>query len=572
MKKIIAVLIILALVVTALAVPVSAAWSIVDTTFAVASDLHYELQEEELEWFSEDPIFGYANRRAAMENESRYIIDEFLNQCAENEKIEFILIPGDIANEGRAIKQQHLEIVEKFKKFEQETGKQIYVINGNHDAGKGEKEGETSLEEFREIYYEFGFSEALSTMEGNLSYTADLNEKYRLIAADSCDINRSTGDGMTDDRVEWVVNEAEKAFADGKYPILMMHHNLLDHMPIQGLLSKDFIIRNHISTAEKFANAGIKMVFTGHEHCSDANTYTSSKGNQITDFATTALTMYPLQYRIVEMSDEVINYDIATIEKIEAEKLFNDVKGYTPEHIAEMNKGLNAYAKKFLKNGVEWRLERGFQDEQLGIDKGAFYYDIVRKAVDALNDILNTPYRGEGGVIEQAKAKGIYIPESNYVDGWDVATELVSAHYAGEENYPLMERDVTILLRTMCLILDTELAMITEEELMAAATAITALYGSTPPDDLAKKLELDLGISHGAQCFLLAIATPLLDCFANDDEVADNVGSIKGYARTGSADSFINVTQSMEVTLDKIYETLMMIFTFVFRGMDYIKG
>lgn len=572
MKKSVALILVLTVIATVFVVPTGAAWSIVDTTFAVASDLHYELQEEELEWFSEDPVFGYANRRAAMENESRYIIDEFLNQCAENDKIEFILIPGDIANEGRAVKQQHLEVVEKFRKFEQETGKQIYVINGNHDAGKGEKEGETSLEEFREIYYEFGFSEALSTMEGNLSYTVDLNEKYRLIASDSCDINRSTGDGMTEDRVEWVVKEAEKAFADGKYPILMMHHNLLDHMPIQGLLSKDFIIRNHISTAEKFANAGIKMVFTGHEHCSDANTYTSSKGNQITDFATTALTMYPLQYRIVEMSDEVITYDIATIEKIEAEKLLTDVKGYTPEHIAEMNKGLNAYAKKFLKNGVEWRLERGFQDEQLGIDKGAFYYDLVRKAVDALNDILNTPLYGEGGVQEMAKAKGIYIPDSDYVDGWDVATELVSAHYAGEENYPLMDRDVTILLRTMCLILDTELEMITEEELMAAATAITALYGSTPPDDLAAKLELDLGISHGAQCFLLAIATPLLDCFANDDEVADNIGSIKGYARTGSADSFINVTQSMQVTIDKIYETLMMIFTFVFRGVDYIKG
>ena len=572
MKKSVALILVLTVIATVFVVPTGAAWSIVDTTFAVASDLHYELQEEELEWFSEDPIFGYANRRAAMENESRYIIDEFLNQCAENDKIEFILIPGDIANEGRAVKQQHLEVVEKFRKFEQETGKQIYVINGNHDAGKGEKEGETSLEEFREIYYEFGFSEALSTMEGNLSYTVDLNEKYRLIASDSCDINRSTGDGMTEDRVEWVVKEAEKAIAEGKYPILMMHHNLLDHMPIQGLLSKDFIIRNHISTAEKFANAGIKMVFTGHEHCSDANTYTSSKGNQITDFATTALTMYPLQYRIVEMSDEVITYDIATIEKIEAEKLLTDVKGYTPEHIAEMNKGLNAYAKKFLKNGVEWRLERGFQDEQLGIDKGAFYYDLVRKAVDALNDILNTPLYGEGGVQEMAKAKGIYIPDSDYVDGWDVATELVSAHYAGEENYPLMDRDVTILLRTMCLILDTELEMITEEELMAAATAITALYGSTPPDDLAAKLELDLGISHGAQCFLLAIATPLLDCFANDDEVADNIGSIKGYARTGSADSFINVTQSMQVTIDKIYETLMMIFTFVFRGVDYIKS
>ena len=571
MKKLVALLLILSLVCTFFVVPTSAAWSIVDTSFAVASDLHYELQED-LEWFSEDPIFGYANRRAAMENESRYIIDEFLNQCAENDKIDFVLIPGDISNEGRAVKQQHLEIVEKFRKFEEETGKQIYVINGNHDAGKGEKEGETSLEDFKEIYYEFGFSEALSTMEGNLSYTADLNEKYRLIASDSCDINRSTGDGMTEDRVQWVINEAEKAISEGKYPILMMHHNLLDHMPVQSVLSKDFIIRNHLATAEKFANAGIKLVFTGHEHCSDANTFTSSKGNQITDFATTALTMYPLQYRIMELSDESIYYDIATIERIDTENLKDDVVGYTDAHIEEMNKGMNAYAKKFLKNGVEWRLERGFQDEQLGIDKGAFYYDLVRKAVDALNDILNTPLYGEGGVQERALEKGIIIPDSDYVDGWDVATELVAAHYAGEENYPLMEKDVTILLRTMCLILDTELAMITEEELMAATTALTALYGTTPPDELAEKLKLDLGYSHGAQSFLLALASPLLDSFANDDNVPDNKGVLKGYARISSADSFINIAGELDFSFAKLIETLKTILTYVFKGIEYIKG
>ena len=69
---------------------------------------------------------------------------------------------------------------------------------------------------------------------------------------------------------------------------------------------------------------------------------------------------------------------------------------------------------------------------------------------------------------------------------------------------------------------------ITEEELMAAATAITALYGTTPPDDLAEKLKLDLGISHGAQSFLLALASPLLDSFANDDNVPDNKGVLKG--------------------------------------------
>mgnify|MGYP007111767145 CR=1 FL=1 len=48
---------------------------------------------------------------------------------------------------------------------------------------------------------------------------------------------------------------AEKAVDEGRHPILMMHHNLLDHLPMQRILSRNFIIRNHTITAEKFANA-----------------------------------------------------------------------------------------------------------------------------------------------------------------------------------------------------------------------------------------------------------------------------------------------------------------------------
>ncbi|MBR2876922.1 MAG: metallophosphoesterase [Clostridia bacterium] len=571
MKRIIAISLVLTIVLTVFAIPVSAENAEVDTCFAVSADLHYEYQEEELEWYSEDPVFGYANRRAAMENESTYIIDEFLNQCAENDRIEFVLIAGDLANNGKRFLDQHIKVAEKLRRFEAESGKPVYIIDGNHDVGMVGEYCETGMTEFREVYYEFGYDEALATMEGNLSYTVDLNDKYRLIAADSCDYNRSTGDGMTEDRVEWVVEQAKLAVSEGKYPILMMHHNLLDHMPIQSVLSKDFIIRNHISTAEKFANAGIKLVFTGHEHCSDATTFTSSKGNLISDFATTSLTMYPLQYRIMEMSDATITYEAATIDSIDTENLRDDVIGYTDAHIEEMNKGMNAYAKKFLKNGVEYRLERGFEDEQLGIDKGAFYYDIVRNAVDELNGILNTPLYGEGSVQEMAKEKGIEIPDSEYIDGWDVATELVSAHYAGEENYPLLDRDVTILLRTMCFIIDSELYMITEDEFMAAAAAITALYGSTPPDKMAEKLEIDLGYSHGIQSFVLALASPLLDSFANDDDVPDNNGAIKGYAKTSSSENISNLSSSIQVTLEKLFERLAFILTFVFKGLDYIE-
>lgn len=572
MKKPLAIILVLTVIASALVIPIGAASSYPETSFAVSADLHYEAQQEELQWYSEDPIFGYANRRAAMEDESTYIIDEFLNQCANNDDIEFVLVAGDLTDTGRTYIERHQVVAEKLEKFEKESGKQVYVINGNHDLGTVGEFCETGVAEFKEIYHEFGYAEALTVMEGNCSYTADLGEKYRLIACDSCDPNRSTGDGMTEDRVQWVIDQAELAYEAGRYPILMMHHNLLDHMPVQAVISKDFIIRNHLSTAEKFANAGIKIVFTGHEHCSDTATYTSTKGNQISDFATTSLTMYPLQYRFVEMSDETIYYTSKTINKIDTANLKDDVIGYTDEHMALMDAGLNEYAKNFLKNGVEYRLERGFEDEQLGISPSAFYYPLVRKAVDALNGILNEPLYGEGGVQEKAAEKGIIIPDSDYVDGWDVATELVAAHYAGEEYYPLHEKDVTILLRTACLILDTELQMITEEELMAAATALTALYGTTPPDELAEILQLDLGYSHGAQSFLLALLSPILDDFANDDTVADNEGAIKGYARTGAADSFINVTTSLQNTIKEIFKRLSIILTYVFKGVDYIKS
>jgi hypothetical protein len=59
-------------------------------SFAVASDLHYVQPTEEIEDNIDDPIFYYANRRAQMEHESGFIIDEFLRQCAENDDCEFV--------------------------------------------------------------------------------------------------------------------------------------------------------------------------------------------------------------------------------------------------------------------------------------------------------------------------------------------------------------------------------------------------------------------------------------------------------------------------------------------------
>ena len=545
MKKTIAIILSLTLLMSVCVVGVSAASKDNDTdlSYAVAADLHYNIPDEELEWFSEDPIYGYANRRAAMENESGLIIDEMLRQVAEDDNMDFLLVAGDLADNGKSIMDEHLAVAEKFKSFEEASGKQVYVIPGNHDYGIIGEYCETGAAEFKSIYADFGYDQAITT--DGLSYTANLGDKYRLIALDSTDPSKSTEDGMTDAKVQWVIDEAQNAYDDGRYPILMMHHNLLDHLPIQRVLSHDFIIRNHTATANKWADAGIKLVFTGHEHCSDATTHTSSKGNTISDFATTSLTMYPLQYRYIEMSEETISYEPRTVDSIDTDALVEMVDGYSDEQIAEMNKGLNAFAKEYLKNGVEYRLERGFNDEQLGIKPGDIYYTLVRDVVDTFNDVLNMPLYGGGSAQELAKQYNIAIPDSDYKDGWDVATTLVAAHYAGEEDYPLYENDVKILFLMMSLVIKSEFDYLDDTTLYAAAAAVIATQDIESIDTILKMVSTqEEGVTAG-EYLLVAIASPLLDSFANDDGVPDNTGAIDGY---GNTDTGANIGDNLSTS------------------------
>ncbi len=570
MKKFVAILLTLSLVFSICTVSASAAEDNGPAiSYAVASDLHFNFPDEELEWFSEDPIYGYANRRAAMENESGLIIDEFLNQCAEDETIQFVLIAGDLADNGKGDYTEHVAVAEKLREFEAKSGKSVYVIPGNHDICNPSEDDDTDLARFMEIYADFGYDKALTKDLPYASYTADLGEKYRLIALDSNDPSKSTEDGMNDHKVQWVIDQAELAYKDGRYPILMMHHNLLDHMPMQRLLSHDFIIRNHTITAERWANAGIKLVFSGHEHCSDATTYTSTSGNTISDFATTSLTMYPLQYRYIEMHEDAIIYEARTVDKIDTDALKEMIPDYTDEQLAEMNKGLNAFAKQFLKNGVEWRLERGFLDEQLGISPDDIYYDLVRDAIDALNDVLNMPLYGKGSAQELGAKYGIEIPDSEYKDGWDVATELVSAHYAGSENYPMCGRDVTLLMRLVSIILKTELAMVDDMVLTQAATAIVSATVGTEKYVIVENYLFGIGygpISPG-EYFLLAIASPLLQSFANDDGVDDNDGVIDGYGVNRNAE---NVKANFTLSVSEFLSSVKMILKFILKGLHVI--
>lgn len=533
-----------------------------DLSFAVASDLHYSAPEEELEKTNDDPIFWHATRRCEMENETGLIIDEFLNQCAESDDVEYVLISGDLANRGRSRPEDHLVIAQKLRDFEKKSGKEVYVINGNHDASNDQA---TTLAHFKEIYAEFGYDHALTTRADDCSYTADLGEKYRLIALDSNHETKSTEDGMTADRLKWVKEQAELAKEDGRYPIVMMHHNLLDHLPIQRVLSRNFIVKFHFTTAELFADWGIKTVFTGHEHCSDAMVYTSALGNKLYDFATTSLAMYPLEYRVVKYNDNEIKYETRSVDKIDYDALTATTKGYTDEQIAAMKADLRAFSKGYLKAGVQYRLELSLSPEKMGIDEDSAYSKPIIYAVDKLISLLRMPLCGENSLQSIAKEYGIEIPDSDYKTGWDLATDLVAWHYSGGEHFDTDSVEVTTLLRAVATILRNDFAGIADDVLLKAANSFLGELGYGPiADSLTKYCISKFGVYTKAEIFLVAVASPILYKFACDnDGVDDNNGVIEGYGTVNFKTNVSNIVENLDSLAEKITFYLRLVMSYL---------
>lgn len=533
-----------------------------DLSFAIASDLHYSAPEEELEKTNDDPIFWHATRRCEMENETGLIIDEFLNQCAESDDVEYVLISGDLANRGRSRPEDHLVIAQKLRDFEKKSGKEVYVINGNHDASNDQA---TTLARFKEIYAEFGYDHALTTRADDCSYTADLGEKYRLIALDSNHETKSTEDGMTADRLKWVKEQAELAKEDGRYPIVMMHHNLLDHLPIQRVLSRNFIVKFHFTTAELFADWGIKTVFTGHEHCSDATVYTSALGNKLYDFATTSLAMYPLEYRVVKYNDNEIKYETRSVDKIDYDALTATTKGYTDEQIAAMRADLRAFSKGYLKAGVQYRLELSLSPEKMGIDEGSAYSKPIIYVVDKLISLLRMPLCGENSLQSIAKEYGIEIPDSDYKTGWDLATDLVAWHYSGGEHFDTDSVEVTTLLRAVATILRNDFAGIADDVLLKAANSFLGELGYGPiADSLTKYCISKFGVYTKAEIFLVAVASPILYKFACDnDGVDDNNGVVEGYGTVNFKTNVSNIVENLDSLAEKITFYLRLVMSYL---------
>lgn len=245
------------------------------------------------------------------------ILDAALDSIAarkDADGIEYLFIPGDLTKDSEYL--SHVRLAERLERFEAETGIPVIVTCGNHDintldayeytTGKAAPARAIRPEEFPQVYANLGYDLAYATytppegeISGMLSYAVDLGDDYRLIVPDSCKysadepLHQITGGAISDDLMDWILEQAREGQRQGRTVMLMQHHSIAPHMKCEPSVTFAFCVDDYLDVAEQYADAGIKYAFTGHLHTADISSVTSDSGNVIYDCETPALSGFP---------------------------------------------------------------------------------------------------------------------------------------------------------------------------------------------------------------------------------------------------------------------------------------
>jgi len=315
--------------------------------FAVFSDPHFY----DTALGTEGPAFAaYLASDRKMLVQSEAILAKVTRQIIK-EHPTFVLVPGDLTKDGE--RQNHERIAEYLKSIER-AGIDVYVVPGNHDvmnpdAYRYTADGEQPVEnvdekEFRRIYHQFGYGQALDKDSASLSYLAEPAPGLWLLALDSTIHRENTAETgpITAGRLSptthaWALAKLKLAKKLGKRVIGMMHHGLVEHYAGQTMLFPDYVIEDHDALAKELADAGLSIVFTGHFHANDVTVRTWDNGSQVTDIETGSLVTAPSPFRFVDYS--------AREHKM----------GVTTEHVTALPgwSDFGTWAAKFLDDGLK---------------------------------------------------------------------------------------------------------------------------------------------------------------------------------------------------------------------------
>lgn len=237
---------------------------------------------------------------------------------------DLLLISGDLTFNGE--RASHLRLISHLQRLQQ-AGIAVCVVPGNHDilnpyarAFMGDSTQDTdtiSAEDFALLYQDFGYSQqrdtaslsyACSPLPGLMVLGIDSNrytENQLRRRGDERDENLTAGH-IRPETLRWLCDRAIEARDAGQRVVALMHHHLVEHFDGEGTLLPRYIIPDAEAAAAALATAGVRVIFTGHLHITDAVRSRSASSVDstitITDVATGSLTTFPFPVRMAELS------------------------------------------------------------------------------------------------------------------------------------------------------------------------------------------------------------------------------------------------------------------------------
>ena len=216
-------------------------------------------------------------------------IEQIFDQL-ETLDLDFLLLPGDLTQHGEWVNHQWL--IDRLKRLPFPA----YVVPGNHDVIARDASDRTiGLQDFPRLYQDFGYSDGTT-----LHYQHEILPGVRLIGLNSNAFDPSgkqVGVGYVDDaQLDWL--EATLAQHRDDLILVMLHHNVLEHLPgqSQSPLGQRYMVHNHLPLIQRLEAAAVRLMFTGHLHVQDV-----ARQGDLCEVLTGSIVSYPHPYRIVEI-------------------------------------------------------------------------------------------------------------------------------------------------------------------------------------------------------------------------------------------------------------------------------
>lgn len=249
---------------------------------------------------------------------------------------DILLVAGDLVKDGERI--SHETVANYFNEL-RSNGTKVFIVPGNNDINNPTAYGyngdnyypvqNVSPSEFKSIYWNFGFSNVLSSDPNSLSYIAEAAPGLWILAIDAerySPIYHRAGTIKPQTRL-WIKQQMLLANQSNITVMGLMHHNLIEHFSGQSQITPTTIVEDLSSSnpadnmnwqpvADSLMSWGLKVIFTGHSHVNDISKRVIGE-NILYDVATGSLVSPPSPYRIMILKNKELDIRTNHITSIE---------------------------------------------------------------------------------------------------------------------------------------------------------------------------------------------------------------------------------------------------------------